>query len=224
MPQPHRLRVTISLDKLPKRQQNFLLSFSGLNQFDAEKFYAHLINYFYLNPQSDSIKNIVGFLGEIKSKQTINFYDELLVKLLTKYKKKDREIYCLAALYEMSNYLAYQLYQYHEANKAKKDLLKIAQLENEFFKLGVGSYLDIFINMMKENDFLNNAFIMSASFNSENIKTALLLDHYTENLGNEEFNETILITNKDQTNLDLNNQVNTDDTELSNSWNHIQIA
>ncbi|WP_173912962.1 hypothetical protein [Acinetobacter sp. Marseille-Q1618] len=76
MPQLFRLKVSISLDKLPTRQHVFLNALSEIPDLVPEKFYVHLVTYFFLNQQKDAMKNIVGLLGELKNKTVLRFHNE----------------------------------------------------------------------------------------------------------------------------------------------------
>lgn len=216
MPQLHRLRVSVSLDKLPTRQREFLLSFLKINNFDAGKLYSHLIFYFFTHPTKNAVSNIVGFLGSSKDKVTLNFNSEVMVKFLSERKQTDREIYCLSALYEMSNYLAYMISQYFNALEIRKDPIATAKLENEVFQLGCGSFLHLFIDLMRDEEFKRNSIVMSASFNHENLQTALLINSYTEQLDTKE------IVAVQQTHLEETKTEN--DVTRSDDWNHISIA
>jgi hypothetical protein len=68
MPQLHRLRVSVSLDKLPTRQREFLLSFLKVNDFDAGKLYSHLIYYFFTHPTKVQLVISWVFLAAAKIK------------------------------------------------------------------------------------------------------------------------------------------------------------
>lgn len=70
-------------------------------------FYAHLISYFFFHPTKSL--QLIGAVGKNESKIALNFHHEALVKTLTGKTQYQRELYCLTALYEMSNMLAYKL-------------------------------------------------------------------------------------------------------------------
>ena len=221
MPQPFRLRVSFSLGKLPKRQQDFLLSFSKLDGFEYGSFLIHLANYFYLTKSNSTTKNIVGFLGKPDQKISLTFTDEHIVKFLKEYKSSDREIYCLTALYEMSNYLAFQIYSYNQAIISKDDLYKIAKLENTFFTLGLAPYLNSFSDLMLDKDFADNALIMSASLGNDQFERSVLIDAYSETLSKEILAQTSTF---EPNKIEQTNNAQVQEANESDEWTHIQIA
>ncbi|MGQ1269942.1 hypothetical protein ACT4XR_20235 (plasmid) [Acinetobacter baumannii] len=175
MPQKHRLRVSISLAKLPKRQRDFLDEFKNIKEIDVHSFYAHLISYFFFHP-SKSLQ-LIGAVGKNESKIALNFHHEAFVKTLTNKTQYQRELYCLTALYEMSNMLAYKLLMYY-SYVSNRNFKEVAALENQFFELGISAYLDDFIELTKHTKFFQNIQIMASSFNTESNRAFALLENY----------------------------------------------
>ncbi|WP_173912963.1 hypothetical protein [Acinetobacter sp. Marseille-Q1618] len=106
---------------------------------------------------------------------------KIFFNFLPGYKLGDREIYCLTALYERSSFLTYHLYMYYQYRCVEKNSVKVAQLENTFFNLSFGSYLAECIKILNANsNFLLNAQVMSASYDSDAVATSTLIDAYTK--------------------------------------------
>lgn len=92
-------------------------------------FYAHLISYFFFHPTKSL--QLIGAVGKNESKIALNFHHEALVKTLTGKTQYQRELYCLTALYEMSNMLAYKLFMYY-TYVTNRNFNELAALENQF--------------------------------------------------------------------------------------------
>lgn len=175
MPQKHRLRISVSLAKLPKRQRDFLDKFKNIKEIDVHSFYAHLISYFFFHPTKSL--QLIGAVGKNESKIALNFHHEALVKTLTGKTHYQRELYCLTALYEMSNMLAYKLFMYY-TYVTNRNFNELAALENQFFELGISAFLDDFIELTNETKFFQNIQIMASSFNTESTRAFALLESY----------------------------------------------
>lgn len=175
MPQKHRLRISVSLAKLPKRQRDFLDKFKTINEIDVHSFYAHLISYFFFHPTKSL--QLIGAVGKSESKIALNFHHEAIVQTLNDKTQYQRELYCLTALYEMSNMLAYKLFMYYTCI-SNRNFSEVAALENQFFELGISAFLDDFIELTKQTTFFQNIQIMASSFNTESNRAFTLLENY----------------------------------------------
>ena len=166
MPQKIRLRVSVSLAKLPKRQREFLDKLKTIDELDVHSFYAHLITYFYFHPTK--APHLIGAVGKKENKIALSFNSKPLVETLTNDKTQaQRELYCLTALYEIANMLAYKLFMY-SSHLHNQEFQSVAELENQFFEIGISPFLEEFISLTKDSSFFQNLQIMASSYDQQN--------------------------------------------------------